>query len=124
MRLVREAAVAPAQDPPEAWQGPGVVGQRYELHQFDGDWLNRRPAPVLDFGKGKVTLSHLCPRPVSGPYVPEGRTLHIAFFEPCEAALRYFRLSLSTVSGPNGELLLASKEHWIAGDNVRRDRPK
>jgi heat shock protein HslJ len=124
MRLVAEESTIPVEDAPEAWQGPGVVGQRYELHQFDGDSLNRRPAPRIEFEKGKVTLTHLCPKPVSGPYVPEGKTLHIALFDACDTALKYFSKSLTTVSGPNGELLLAGPGHWIAGDNLRRDRPK
>lgn len=124
MRLVAEDGGIPGEDPPEAWQGRSVVGQRYELHQFDGDSLNHRPAPRIEFGNGKVTLTHVCPKPVFGPYVPEGKTLHIALFDACEMALEYFSKPLATVSGPNGELLLASDRHWIAGDNLRRDRPK
>jgi hypothetical protein len=46
-------------------------------------------------------------------------------FNPsCPGAQRHFAGTLTTASGPNGELLLAGEGHWLAGDNLRRDRPK
>ncbi len=124
MRLVADIGGTPAEDPPEAWQGAGVANQRFELHQFDGDSLNRRPAPKLVFGDGSATLTGLCPTPIAGPFQELRGGLRLAFAAPCAAAAKYFSETLSTVSGPNGELLLAGESHWIAGDNQRRDRPK
>ncbi|HUQ13289.1 MAG TPA: META domain-containing protein [Novosphingobium sp.] len=52
---------------------------------------------------------------------------HVAHGVQAEARMRdlgRFAGTLSTVSGPNGELLLAGDGHWLAGDNLRRDRPK
>jgi len=124
LRLVREPDSAPVQDPPEAWQGTRLAGQSFELHQIDGDSLNRRPAPLLRFGERTATLSNLCPRPVSGAYVQGPSNLRIVFNPSCPAAQRHFAGTLTSVSGPNGELLLAGDGHWLAGDNLRRDRPK
>lgn len=124
LRLVREPDRPPVQDPPEAWQGTRLAGQSFELHQVDGDSLNRRPAPLLSFGDRTATLTHLCPRPASGAYVEGPHSLRIAFSPSCPAAQRHFAGTLATASGPNGELLLAGDGHWLAGDNLRRDRPK
>lgn len=124
LRLVREPDQLPVQDAPEAWQGTRLAGQRFEMHQIDGDSLNRRPAPLLAFAARSATLTHVCPKPVSGSYVQGPGTLRITLKAPCPGAQRQFAGTLSTVSGPNGELLLAGQGHWLAGDNLRRDRPK
>ena len=124
LRLVREPDTAPVQDPPEAWQGMRFAGQSFELRQIDGDPLNRRPAPLLRFATRTATLAHVCPRPVSGAYVQGPESLRIVFNPSCPGAQRHFAGTLTTASGPNGELLLAGEGHWLAGDNLRRDRPK
>jgi heat shock protein HslJ len=124
LRLVPEPGRPPVQDPPEAWQGTRLAGQSFELHQIDGDSLNRRPAPLLRFGERTATLTRLCPRPISGAYVQGPGSLRIVFNPSCPAAQRHFAGPLATASGPNGELLLAGEGHWLAGDNLRRDRPK
>lgn len=124
MRVVPDPPGGVAEDPPTAWQGSGLTEQTYEMHQFDGDSLNRRPAPRIAFGKSVATLSHLCDRPISGPFAATNDRVVIRFAAPCAQAQRYFPDTLHMVSGPNGELLLAGNGHWIAGDNLRRDRPK
>ena len=124
LRLVRDPGQAPVQDPPEAWQGTRLAGQSFELHQVDGDSLNRRPAPLLSFAERTATLTHLCPRPINGAYVEGPHSLRLVFNPSCPAAQRHFADTLATVSGPNGELLLAGDGHWLAGDNLRRNRPK
>lgn len=121
--LRRVAPSRPYADDPEAWQGSALAGQAFEMTWVDGNSLSRRPAPRLDFAARTVTISHLCGnrqtvryRQSKGGLVLEGGT------DSCMAKLG--GRALTTVSGPNGELLLAGNGHWLGGHNTRRDRPK
>lgn len=124
MRLVREAAQPPVIDPQTAWQGDGVAGQSFEFLIIDGQWRSRPPLPRLVFRANRVTLSGLCPRPLSAGFVQRGADLELSGLGNACPAARWLNDGLKIASGPNGELLIAGQGHWLAGDNLRRNRPK
>ena len=110
---------------PEAWQGATLAGQAFELSRVDGDPLNRTPFPRLTFAAKTATLSHLCGRPQVLRYrqTSGGEVFLDGGPQSCLGGM-FAGKTLSMVSGPNGELLLAGDGHWLGGDNIRRDRPK
>ena len=124
LRLEPDPAAAAPRDAPEAWQGVRLAGQSFELISFDGASLSRRPASRLTFSARTATLTGLCANSVNGGYVEGAGTLSITWANPSCLGARFPRGTLSQVSGPNGELLFAGDGHWVAGDNLRRDRPK
>ncbi len=72
-----------------------------------------------------------CPKPAKGAFVQSSEHLHVAMPAPtCPTEARDRRLAEilgadpRVVSGPNGELLLASAKGWAILWNERRDRPK
>lgn len=124
LQLERTARRGPLIDPPAPWQGGALAGKRFSMHTIDGDSLNRRPAPELAFGHGTVAVRNLCGKSFTAAYKQDGGT--VTFNGPNAGCLGglFAKRSLSVVQGPNGELLLAGDDHWLAGDNLRRDRPK
>lgn len=122
--LHREPTLTAIGDPPSAWQGASLAGQRFEMHSVDGASLSRRPAPLLTFTRTGVTIANVCARPVTGHYIQRPATLRVEWRNGACLGARTPAGALGMVSGPNGELLLAGDGHWWAGDNLRRDRPK
>jgi heat shock protein HslJ len=136
MRL-RKAGPAGNVDPPTAWQAPGLSGQTYLIQAVNGQptagkRLGSRAPPRLSFAPGKVTMRLDCPKPSSGPFVEDPTHLYAALLSPvCRtpgardgAMARILSADPRVVSGPNGELLLASRHGWAILWNQRRDRPK
>lgn len=136
MELTRLGA-AGAVDPPEAWQGRGVAGQSYTVHSVNGGRTDgrrlwgKRP-PQLRFAGGRVTMSLDCPKPAQGSYAEaSGRIAASGLSATCRSPnsrdgelAAILAAGARTVSGPNGELLLASRAGWATLWNDRRDRPK
>jgi heat shock protein HslJ len=136
MRL-RRLGPAGEVDPPEAWQGRMLSGQRFTIQAVGGAWTDGRrlwgkTPPELRFAAGKVTMRLDCPRPASGAFTQSSEHLHAALLAPVcrapgtrDAALAaILGADPRIVSGPNGELLLASAKGWAILWNARRDRPK
>lgn len=122
--LRRAPLSRPPEDSPEAWQGTTLAGQTFEMIWIDGDPLDRRPAPRFEFADRTVRITDLCGTTQSLRYTQAKASVT---FEGGPANCLGGALAgetLTTVSGPNGELLLAGDGHWLGGDNVRRDRPK
>lgn len=126
--LETESASSPPQDAPEAWQGSGVSSQRFELRMVDGAWRQSRQPVILAFSGGRLTVTADCGSPMRGSYQESGFALTITgLAAACPADRRLAAVlagDLATVSGPNGELLIAGTGGWAALDNARRDRPK
>lgn len=118
--LRRKAAPRPLTDAPEAWQGTALAGKTFEMPWIDGDPLNRTPFPRLSFAARTATVAGLCGKTQTIRY-RQGRGT--VTFENGPAACLGGQ-TLATVSGPNGELLLAGDDRWLGGNNVRRNRPK
>jgi len=134
---LRRIAAAENADDPTAWQGAGVAGQSYVIHEVngvrtEGSALWGRNPPELRFDDRTVTMRLDCFGSARGDF-----TLGTEFVSvermgvPCvtpgtrDAALAAILESdPRTVSGPNGELLLASRTGWAILWNERRDRPK
>jgi heat shock protein HslJ len=135
MELVRAGRAPDNADPPMAWQGFALAGQSFAIEEVngvrtDGMRLWKNP-PRLRFGNGEVTMALDCPQPAKGAFVQSSEHLHAALLTPtCATAPRDKALSAilgadpRVVSGPNGELLLASAKGWAILWNERRDRPK
>jgi hypothetical protein len=129
-------APAPNRDPPTAWQGPGLAGQSFVIHAVegrvtDGKRVWSKTPPRLTFATRTVTMRLDCPRPASGRFVEDKDMVEATLQPVCtrpgtrDAALaRILAASPVVVSGPNGELLLASPQGWAILWNERRDRPK
>ncbi|MCA1662357.1 MAG: hypothetical protein LC648_09495 [Novosphingobium sp.] len=91
-------------------------------------WKN---PPRLRFGSGEVAMTLDCPKAAKGAFVQGTGYLHAALLTPtCATAPRDRELASilgpdpRVVSGPNGELLLASAKGWAILWNERRNRPK
>jgi hypothetical protein len=125
LALRRVPPPRPLAEVPEAWQGPGLAGQTFEMNRVDGDPLNRSPSPRLAFKARTVTLSHLCGPPQVLQYRQASADAVIISGgrKNCLGGL-FAGAALAMASGPNGELLLAGQGHWLGGENIRRDRPK
>lgn len=135
MELVRAGAAPNNADPPTAWQGFALIGQSFAIQEVngvrtDGMRLWKNP-PRLRFGNGDVTMTLDCPKPAKGAFVQSSEHLHGALLTPaCATEPRDRALSAilgadpRVVSGPNGELLLASVKGWAILWNERHDRPK
>ncbi|HYD26031.1 MAG TPA: META domain-containing protein [Croceibacterium sp.] len=134
---LRRLTAADNADDPTAWQGQGVAGQSYVVHAVngahtDGKVLWGKSPPRLRFTDTVVTLRLDCPGMDEGVFVQGLDTVYIGLLEPActrpgtrDAALvRILGADPRTVSGPNGELLLASRFGWAILWNERRDRPK
>jgi len=134
MELVRIGPAPANADPPTAWQGAALSGQSFAIEVVDGVrtegmrlWKN---PPRLRFGEGDVTMALDCPKPAKGVFTQSSEHLHAAVLEPTCAEPRDRALAAilgadpRIVSGPNGELLLASARGWAILWNERRDRPK
>ena len=135
--VLRRLAAAGNADDPTAWQGPSVSGQSYVVHEVngmrtDGQALWSGNPPVLRFGETEVTMRLDCPGSATGRFNPNTEFVTIeGLAPPCstagtrDAALAaILEADPRTVSGPNGELLLASRTGWAILWNERRDRPK
>ena len=91
--------------------------------------LWKRP-PRLRFGTGEVTMTLDCPKPAKGVFNQSTQHLYAAVPGPTCPEPRDRALSAilgadpRVVSGPNGELLLASAKGWAILWNERRARPK
>jgi hypothetical protein len=98
----------------------------------DGKRIWSKSPPRLRFAAGKVTMQLDCPKASNGVFVPGSEQLYAALFPPIcrtpgtrDAAMaRILGADPRVVSGPNGELLLASRHGWAILWNERRDRPK
>lgn len=134
LRLIGAAGV---DDPPAAWQAPGLEGQSYAVHavnglRTDGKRLFGKTPPRMRFAKGKATSRLDCAGEMTGFFLQSTEHLHAAFFPPvCSrpdardaAFAQIIGADPRVVSGPNGELLLASRKGWAILWNERRDRPK
>jgi heat shock protein HslJ len=134
---LRWLALAENADDPGAWQGPSVVGQSYVIHAVNGArtegtklWSDQ--APELSFSQSEVTMNLDCPGSASGTFNIGTEHVHVSGLGPVCAAPGTRDAALAailgahprTVSGPNGELLLASRTGWAILWNERRDRPK
>jgi len=135
MDLVRIGAAPRNVDPPTAWQGTALSGQSFAIHEVDGartDGMRLwKTPPRLRFGNSEVTMALDCPKPAKGAFVQSSEHLHVALLAPgCRTEARDRRLAEilgadpRVVSGPNGELLLASAKGWAILWNERHDRPK
>lgn len=124
-------------DPPTAWQGRGLAGQSYVIHEVnarrtDGKRIWSKTPPRLTFASRTVTMRLDCPRPATARFVEDKDSVQAAALGPSCASLgardaalaAILRASPAVVSGPNGELLLASRVGWAILWNERRDRPK
>jgi heat shock protein HslJ len=124
-------------DDPTAWQAPTVARQSYVIHEVngvrtDGKVLWSDNAPELSFGDTEVTMKLDCPGSVSGRFNLGTEHVLVSALGPVcsgpgtrDAALAAILADgPRTVSGPNGELLLASPAGWAILWNERRDRPK
>ena len=124
LRLARAEQLGPVLDPPQAWQGTAVAGQRFEARMIDGAWRTAGPQRMLRFTASTVTAVGFCPTAVTARYTQREGSIAFAFAAtPCPQ-LAAFAGDRAAVSGPNGELLLGGNGHWLALDNLRRDRPK
>jgi heat shock protein HslJ len=133
---LRWLALAENADDPAAWQGSSLGGQSYIIHEVngartDGRRLAGRNPPRLRFGSGEITMDLDCPKPSRGVYLDNTEHLYAALITPpCETEARDAEMARiigadpRKVSGPNGELLLASRMGWAILWNERRDRPK
>lgn len=134
---LRRLAAAENADDPTAWQGPSVAGQSYVVHavngvRSDGKALWGKNPPQLRFSDTTVTMKLDCPVSATGSFNLGTEFLVIDGLRPScttpgtrDAALTAILESdPRTVSGPNGELLLASRTGWAILWNERRDRPK
>jgi heat shock protein HslJ len=137
MELVRSGPAPEHADSPTAWQGTALSGQSYVIQEVngqrtDGKRLFSKSPPRLRFGKGDVTMTLDCPKPAKGVFNQGTEHLYGALFDPTcdtpgtrDAALsKIIGADPRVVSGPNGELLLASKAGWAILWHERRDRPK
>lgn len=135
MELERTAP-ASYPDSPEAWQGPGILGQSYVVHEVngrrtDGKRIWSKTPPRLRFTSERVEMRLDCPQPATGRFAPSTETIDVAGLSPTcrakgtrDAELAAILAAARFVSGPNGELLLASRAGWAILWNERRDRPK
>ena len=134
---LRRLAAAEHADDPTAWQGPSVAGQSYVVHavnglRTDGEALWGKSPPELRFGEATVTMRLDCPGSATGSYNLNTEFVIVDGLAPAcsTAGTRDAALAAildgdpRTVSGPNGELLLASRTGWAILWNERRDRPK
>ena len=134
---LRRLAAAEHADDPTAWQGPSVAGQSYVVHavngvRTDGRLVRSDDPPELRFSAAQVTMKLDCPRAASAPFSLGAEHLHVEAIPPAciTPGTRDAELAAilgnapRTVSGPNGELLLASRTGWAILWNERRDRPK
>jgi heat shock protein HslJ len=134
---LRRLGAANDVDPPAPWQGSGLSGQTYVIQSVnglstDGKRIWSKAPPRLRFAPGKVTMRLDCPTQAVGPYTQSSEYLYAALFPPVcrtpgtrDAAMaRILGADPRVVSGPNGELLLASRYGWAILWNERRDRPK
>ncbi len=134
MELARAGPAPDNADPPGPWQGSALSGQNYAIHEVNGVrtegmrlWKN---PPRLRFGSGEVRMTLDCPKPAKGVFNQSTEHLYAALLDPVCSEPRDRALSAilgadpRVVSGPNGELLLASAKGWAILWNERRDRPK
>ena len=125
------------QAPPLAWQGRGLAGQSYVVHEVngrrtDGKRVWSKTPPRLTFASRTLTMRLDCPRPATARFVEDKDMVEAAGLKPAclspgtrdGALAAILRGSPAVVSGPNGELLLASRAGWAILWNERRDRPK
>lgn len=134
---LRRLGAAGAIDGPEAWQSPTIAGQSFVIHAVNGAATEgmriwSKSPPQLAFGDTRVTMRLDCPGERSGSFVLGSEYAHIDSLKPActSPSARDAQLAAilnadpRTVSGPNGELLLASAEGWAILWNARTDRPK
>ncbi len=126
----------PPEDPPEAWQSPRLAGQDYLVEavmndRIPGQMLWSDAPPSLSFGADRVSLRVDCPASVTAVFTEGEGVLEVDdFSEPCakgerdRALARLVEGEAKFVSGPNGELLIASERGWATLQHRRRDRPK
>lgn len=122
--LHRAQAPRLLEEVPEAWQGTRLARQSFDLSRIDGDPLNRTPFPRIDFAATTATLRGLDGAVTTLGYRQDGNTVTFSGGKRDRLGDFFDGATLDIVSGPNGEILLAGDGHWLAGENVRRDRPK
>lgn len=135
MTLERIAAEIP-QDPPTAWQGSQLADQDFIIEtigskRLPGDLIWSDNPPKLSFGRQKISLRINCPDFVSARFEESEGAISVEnFTAPCpggqfeRALAAILEADAKFVTGPNGELLIASSAGWASGNNVRRERPK
>lgn len=134
---LRRLAAAEHADDPTAWQAPSVAGQSYVVHavnglRTDGDALWGKSPPEVRFTDTKVTMRLDCGASASGSFNLNTEFVTVDGLVPACATAGTRDAALAailngdprTVSGPNGELLLAGRTGWAILWNERRDRPK
>src|SRR5687768_12522754 len=86
MELIRIGPSPAHADPPGPWQGAGLSGQSYAIHEVDGDRTDGmrlwKTPPRLRFGKGDVTMTLDCPKPAKGVFNQSTEHLYAAVLEP------------------------------------------
>ncbi len=134
---LRRIGAADNLDPPGPWQGRALDGQSFAVHtvngqRTDGKHLWGTAPPRVRFSNGAVTMRVDCPTTARGIFVQGAENLHGAEIgavctapDTRDAALaRILGADPRIVTGPNGEMLLASHAGWAILWNERRDRPK
>lgn len=134
---LRRIAAAEHADDPAAWQAPSFAGQSYVVHavnglRTDGKALWSNDPPEVRFTDSQVTMRLDCPASATGSFNLNSEFVTVDGLVPAcsiagtrDAALAaILNGDPRTVSGPNGELLLAGRTGWAILWNERRDRPK
>lgn len=135
LRIVQDAAADTMGEVPTAWQGDGLAGQSFVVWTVNGARSERTardgwPTAKLHFNADRMTARIDCPAPMVAPFRQSGRRLEASDVAASCPAPRdtgfaaILAASPTLVSGPNGELLIASPAGWITAENERRDRPK
>jgi hypothetical protein len=120
---------------PAAWQGEALAGQSFVIRTINGRVGTRTardgwPAARLRFTSDRLTATIDCPTPIVVSFRQAERRLEASGATatcPAPRDADFAAILAATpmlVSGPNGELLIASPAGSITAENERRDRPK
>lgn len=135
LSLEQDAAADTMGEVPTAWQGEALAGQSFVIWSVNGLRGERTardgwPAARLRFTADRLTATIDCTAPIATAFRQAGRRLEAnGIVATCPAPRNaafaaIVAASPLLVSGPNGELLIASSAGWITAENERRNRPK